>query len=575
MADISKITLPNGSSYNFKDATARNSKTNTSVLPNDGGEIKTKFRMSQKGFTNGATWYYPLCKLPQDNDGNYASAILSGRVGGWISNNMSSITSMIWNRGTTGIALLDIAGSATAMSGIWGICDIVVYTNSDTTDTVYLKCNNYFTFDVDIELFQSGCTILYNGNYVTTTPSGTLAASASTSTKRAELINGKLYVAGNELVFKSAIPTKTSQLTNDSGFKTTDNNTTYSLSKSGSTITLTGSDGSKTSVTDTDTNTWRGIQNNLTSDSTTDSLSAAQGKVLKGLVDGKAASSHTHTKSQITDFPTSLPANGGNADTIDGRHCGRIATFKQDGKYWNENKEDINDAYLQWDGSTHFKLRTFGGNLTAVDYATNADTVDSKHASDFATASHKQAYTSAECTAYTADENTMGTTPAAVKKAIGLFEPKSHTHTKSQITDFPTSLPANGGNATTVNSHTVNSDVPANAKFTDTVYTLPAATSSTLGGVKIGSNITNSSGTISLTKANVTAALGYTPPTTNTTYGVATQSANGLMSSADKTKLDSMEIVTDGSLGLRKLASGTADATTTNCPAGCWYGKYS
>ncbi len=41
----------------------------------------------------------------------------------------------------------------------------------------------------------------------------------------------------------------------------------------------------------TDTNTWRGIQNNLTSDSTTDSLSAAQGKVLKGLVDGKASNS--------------------------------------------------------------------------------------------------------------------------------------------------------------------------------------------------------------------------------------------------------------------------------------------
>ncbi|MBU5486460.1 hypothetical protein KQI86_19345 [Clostridium sp. MSJ-11] len=29
------------------------------------------------------------------------------------------------------------------------------------------------------------------------------------------------------------------------------------------------------------------------------------------------------------------------------------------------------------------------------------------------------------------------------------FTPSSHTHTKSQITDFPTSLPANGGNATT------------------------------------------------------------------------------------------------------------------------------
>ena len=47
-------------------------------------------------------------------------------------------------------------------------------------------------------------------------------------------------------------------------------------------------------------------------------------------------------------------------------------------------------------------------------------------------------------------------------------------------------------------------------------YTLPTATSSTLGGVKVGSNITLSSGTISLTKANVTSALGYTPPTSDT-----------------------------------------------------------
>lgn len=59
----------------------------------------------------------------------------------------------------------------------------------------------------------------------------------------------------------------------------------------------------------TDTDTWRGIQNNLTSDSTDQSLSAAQGKALKTLVDGKAPISHTHTKSQITDFPTSMPAS--------------------------------------------------------------------------------------------------------------------------------------------------------------------------------------------------------------------------------------------------------------------------
>lgn len=44
---------------------------------------------------------------------------------------------------------------------------------------------------------------------------------------------------------------------------------------------------------------------------------------------------------------------------------------------------------------------------------------------------------------------------------------------------------------------------------------LPTATSLVLGGVKIGSNITVSSGTISLSKANVTSALGYTPANTS------------------------------------------------------------
>ena len=53
----------------------------------------------------------------------------------------------------------------------------------------------------------------------------------------------------------------------------------------------------------TDTNTWRGIQDNLTSTSTSESLSANQGKVLKGLVDGKANSNHTHSWSQISGAP--------------------------------------------------------------------------------------------------------------------------------------------------------------------------------------------------------------------------------------------------------------------------------
>ena len=185
-------------------------KTNTSVMPNDNGEIKTKYRIANKDYTGNGNpvWYYPLCKLPTDNNGNYASAIISGRIGGWVSANMSYISALAWNRSGTGISLFDIAGSASNMSSIWGTCDIVIYTDAETVSTtandngqdiVYLKCSSYFTFDLDLEMFQSGCEILYDGSHITTTPTGTLVAQASTSIKRAELINGKLYVAGKEL----------------------------------------------------------------------------------------------------------------------------------------------------------------------------------------------------------------------------------------------------------------------------------------------------------------------------------------------------------------------------------------
>ena len=71
----------------------------------------------------------------------------------------------------------------------------------------------------------------------------------------------------------------------------------------------------------TDTNTWRGIQNNLTSDSITDSLSAAQGKALKTLVDGKAPNGHTHSFASITDKPSTYTPSAHNQswNTITGK----------------------------------------------------------------------------------------------------------------------------------------------------------------------------------------------------------------------------------------------------------------
>lgn len=51
------------------------------------------------------------------------------------------------------------------------------------------------------------------------------------------------------------------------------------------------------------------------------STNPVQNKIINSALSGKAAASHTHTVSQISDFPSSLPANGGNADTVDGVHA--------------------------------------------------------------------------------------------------------------------------------------------------------------------------------------------------------------------------------------------------------------
>lgn len=97
---------------------------------------------------------------------------------------------------------------------------------------------------------------------------------------------------------------------------------------------------------------------------------------------------------------------------------------------------------------------------------------------------------------------------------------------------------------------------------TDTKYTLPNATSSVLGGVKIGSNITVSSGTISLTKANVTSALGYTPPTTDTKYTLPTGNAStiGGLKLSDSTS--STSSTSGGIAATPKAVKDAYDAST-------------
>lgn len=132
------------------------------------------------------------------------------------------------------------------------------------------------------------------------------------------------------------------------------------------------------------------------------------------------------------------------------------------------------------------------------------------------------------------------TAAAAIKDGAGnviadIYPTKSAVlavlSTKLGFNDIAYGATRDGAGAVIADTYAKKTDIPS-------AYTLPNATSSTLGGVKIGSNISVADGTISITKSNVTSALGYTPPTSDTTYGDATTTSSGLMSSTDKVKLN-------------------------------------
>lgn len=94
-------------------------------------------------------------------------------------------------------------------------------------------------------------------------------------------------------------------------------------------------------------------------------------------------------------------------------------------------------------------------------------------------------------------------------------------------------------------------------------YTLPTASSSVLGGVKVGSNITLSSGTISLSKSNVTSALGYTPANTSDIpeIPIALPNPHALtINGTSYTGSSAVSISTSKPLSVRMLTSSTVAA---------------
>lgn len=148
-------------------------------------------------------------------------------------------------------------------------------------------------------------------------------------------------------------------------FKGTDTNTWRDIKINNVSIgshTLDLRNGSNTTLTNTNgvvtiNSTWRPVVDNLTSDSTTSSLSAKQGKVLKALIDGKSNSDHNHDGRYLKLTGGTMASNA-------------LITFADSGSWDTSKKPQGARGGLYWTGQSDYaKLyaeETVGDNLDLV-----------------------------------------------------------------------------------------------------------------------------------------------------------------------------------------------------------------
>ncbi len=265
----------------------------------------------------------------------------------------------------------------------------------------------------------------------------------------------------------------------------TDNNTTNvsaTTNGSGNAVTAVTASGSSITVTKgatfltahQDISGKEDKSNKVTSwSSTTTDTHYPSEKLVKSALDGKASSSHTHTKAQITDFPSlaTVATSGSYAD------LSNTPTIPSKTSQLTNDSGFITGSYLPISGGT------LTGNLSLNQYLKiNAWSEYGSGSADFW---------------YNGNNTSIEIQNATNLKLSGTSVSKEgHTHTKAQITDFPTSLPA--------------SDVYDWAK---------ASAKPSYSWSEISSKPST-----------------FTPATHS--HDAATQSVNGFMSATDKTKLD-------------------------------------
>lgn len=155
----------------------------------------------------------------------------------------------------------------------------------------------------------------------------------------------------------------------------------------------------------------------------------------------------------------------------------------------------------------------------------------------------------------TSDKKTSTESYASTSTAATTLHSQAYTSVVVATDGGTVSYANSAGNASKVNNHTVNADVPSGAKFTDTNTWRPLGTTADTACAGNDSRLSNAR---PANGGNSTTVNGHTVNTnvpanakfTDTTYAIATTSANGLISKDMVTKLNG-------------IASGATAVTST------------